>query len=169
MSRRVALPTDDDLAAALHAVLADATASGARPTVLNLAGRLGLSNTTFWRHFPDTARQVRASADAVAASADPDAEADNPTASGGSDHAAHSSDAQRLAALSRENQQLREQLDLACAHIARLTLTNQGLGKELEAVTSVTPLFPPRPTSTNNEAGRSSRCRNGSTIGQCPS
>lgn len=151
MSRRVTLPTDDDVTAALNALLADAAAQGVRPTVLALASRLGVSNTTFWRRFPDTARQVRAAAGAVADAADPDAGVDTLTASGGPDRAGGSG-AQRLAALSRENQQLHEQLELACAHIARLTLTNQGLVEELEAVTSVTPLFLPRRSSTNSSS-----------------
>lgn len=144
MSRRVALPPDDDLAAALHALLADAAAQGVRPTVLTLAGRLGLSNTTFWRHFPDTAQQVRAAANQALPR--PDIAVDDPTGSA----AAASNGAQQRAVLSRDNQRLREQLELASAHIARLTLTNQRLVEELETATRVTPLFSARHPSTTS-------------------
>lgn len=141
MSHRVTLPTDEDVTAALHALLTDAASHGVRPTVLTLARRLGLSNTTFWRHFPDTARQVRIAAHPAL----PDTEIDDPPAP-----AAAANGAQHMVALSRENQRLCEQLEQASAHIARLTLTNHRLVEELEAATRVTPLFPARPPNVTS-------------------
>lgn len=144
MSRRVTLPTDDDVTAALHTLLADAAAHSVRPTVLSLARRFGLSNSTFWRHFPDTARQIRAVANPEMAP--PDIAAGDPAGSA----TTHSDTAHLRVVLSRDNQRLREQLELASAQIARLTLTNQRLVEALETATRVTPLFPAQPPSTTS-------------------
>nr|AGS49716.1 hypothetical protein [uncultured bacterium esnapd14] len=60
MSRRVSLPTSGAIATAAESMIADAAASGRRPTVSELARRLGLTNTTFWRHLPNIAAQIAA-------------------------------------------------------------------------------------------------------------
>lgn len=52
MSRRVDMPTDDDVRQAMHEYIDDARDAGTRATVIGLARRLNLSNGTFWRQFP---------------------------------------------------------------------------------------------------------------------
>ena len=53
MSRRADLPSRSTVQRALYELLDETSAEGVRPTVVSLARRLGLANTTFWRHFPD--------------------------------------------------------------------------------------------------------------------
>jgi hypothetical protein len=119
---RVTQPTVDDIQLAIHHLT---EATGKPPTVLALAGQLGLSNTTFRRHFPDIAadlKQRRArdpASPAAAASRFDQLQHDN-------------------AALRRDNRQLREHLDLAAANIQRLTLENHRLRQQLEATAKVT-------------------------------
>ena len=55
MSRRADLPSRSTVQRALDELLDETSAEGVRPTVVSLARRLGLANTTFWRHFPDLA------------------------------------------------------------------------------------------------------------------
>ena len=55
MSRKIDLPDQAHVRAVLADMLAEAAAGGAKPSVLALARRLGLSNATFWRHFRDIA------------------------------------------------------------------------------------------------------------------
>jgi AcrR family transcriptional regulator len=134
MSRRVALPAPPDVADALDALLTETAADGTRATVVELARRVGLTNSTFWRHFPDTAQQLR-DASSGAAAASPGAAVAH----------RYAELAQRAAGLAGDNAQLREHLDLAAAHIARLTLDNHRLTRELEAATGVHHLPRPHP------------------------
>lgn len=126
MSRPADVPDDHTVRLTLHALLEEAATHGTRPTVLELARRLGLANTTFRRRFPDIARQFRD----MARAPDPAVPA--------------SSIAQRLADLedrnaemARTNRQLTENLDLAIANIQRLTLDNYRLRQALESATNV--------------------------------
>jgi len=98
MSRRVQLPTDDDVVAARDQLLTDAQAGGPRPTVVELGRRLGLTNTTFWRHYPAIAREL----------ADTERR-DGPTATG-ADHGSGKNLSERAAALARDNQ-IRRSID----------------------------------------------------------
>src|SRR6266571_4486967 len=58
MSRAAEQPTAEQARQARDCVLAEAAAAGKRPSVLTVARRSGLSNTTFRRHFPDIAREL---------------------------------------------------------------------------------------------------------------
>ena len=121
MTRRTILPTVDDIRLAIH----DLTeATGKPPTVLVLASRLGLSNTTFRRHFPDITADLKQRRSCDPASA--------------ADAVSRFDELKRdNAALRRENRQLREHLDLAVANIQRLTLENHRLRQQLEAAANV--------------------------------
>ncbi|MFJ5668477.1 hypothetical protein ACIQAR_22570 [Micromonospora chalcea] len=122
--------------AQVHQALAELTAetAGPPPSVVALARRLGLSNTTFWRYYPDIARDVADARRAARASAP---------------H--HSEPRQRdqlqaqTAELRRAIQQLTEQLNLAIANIQRLSIENHHLRRQLEAASKVVRI--PRPTN----------------------
>lgn len=127
MSRRFQLPTDGDVVAVRDQLLTDAQAGGPRPTVVELGRRLGLTNTTFWRHYPAIAREL----------ADTERR-DGPTATG-ADPGSGKNLSERAAALARDNQFLREHLDLAAGTIARLTLENHQLREALDTSSLSTP------------------------------
>ena len=59
MSRKVDLPNEDQVRQTMAALIEEALADGTRPTVLDLARHLNLTNTTFWRHFPEIAEELR--------------------------------------------------------------------------------------------------------------
>jgi AcrR family transcriptional regulator len=69
MSRRVDLPDQAEIHRAREEVLSAAGATGRKPTVVALAKKLGMSHSTFWRHFPDVAQNLVASARAGGPSA----------------------------------------------------------------------------------------------------
>lgn len=127
MSRRVDLPSDHAARQAMAALLDEAASGGTTPTVVELARRLGLTNSTFWRRFPDLANELRATAR-------------TPTPEISTSPAAkrYADLEQRNAELTRDNRQLAEHLDLAVANIQRLTLDNHGLRQALEAANKVT-------------------------------
>jgi hypothetical protein len=127
VSRRVDLPSEHAVRAAMAVLLDEAAAEGATPTVVALAKRLGLANSTFWRHFPDIATELRA----TVRTPNPDV----PT----SPAARRLADLeQRNAELARDNRQLTEHLDLAVVNLQRLTLDNHKLRQTLEATSKVT-------------------------------
>lgn len=128
MSRRVDLPSDQTVQAALQALLAEADAEGTKPTVIELARRVGLTNTTFWRHFPDIGNQLRHSVRAAPATTDP--------TSPGARRLAELE--QRNAELTRDNRQLTEHLNIAVTNIRRLALDNHHLRQALEASANIT-------------------------------
>ncbi len=119
MTRRVPLPTDADVVAALAQLRQD---NPATVTVRALAERVGLTNPTFWRHFPviaqDLADQRRA-----ASRARPQPTTGQVTRGDGADANLR---------LRAETATLRDQIDLAAAHIQRLTLENHTLRTQLE-------------------------------------
>ena len=65
MSRRIELPAEQHVRDVLADMLTEAAAGGAKPSVLALARRLGLTNATFWRHFRDIAADIRHAASAA--------------------------------------------------------------------------------------------------------
>jgi len=132
VTRRAELPTDEMVQHAKTELLAEADAAGTRPTVIALARRLGLTNPTFWRHFPDTARGVAGLARSPAPAAQSAV-----TVSGGLTDLKD-----RNAELRRANRRLTEHLELAVANIQRLTLDNHQLRQELEAATKVVRIAP---------------------------
>lgn len=129
MTRKVDLPTPEQLATAIQHLRDAAQLHGHRPTVTALAQQLGLSNPTFWRRFPQEAAQIAALGGAHTAIRQP--ETFSPA------NATHND---QVAALSRENRQLKQHLEHAIANIARLTLENHQLQRDLEAATKITRL-----------------------------
>ncbi len=128
MSRRADLPSADQVRHAVHEITKQAKDIGQRPSVLRVAQRFGLSNTTFRRNFPDIAREIgetRRLPDTASTENSPQA-------------SRHVTLQERNAQLRRDNTALSEHLDLAVANIMRLTLDNQRLREELESATKVT-------------------------------
>jgi hypothetical protein len=131
MNTTATLPTPEHARRACDRVLAQATTAGRRPSVLAVARELGLSNTSFRRHFPDIAQEISTARHTPA-----------PGPAHASGPSAHDQLVARNAKLRRDNRQLREHLALAIANIQRLTLTNHRLRAELEATSGVTQLHP---------------------------
>jgi hypothetical protein len=122
------LPTDADVRAAINTARAE---TGRTPSVLALAGRLGLANSTFRRNFPDVVAELAATPRPAATTAAADAfaalQADN-------------------ARLRRAHRDMAEHLDLAVAAIQRLSIDNDRLRAALDVAQHVTRL--PRPAQT---------------------
>ncbi|MCG0283930.1 hypothetical protein [Streptomyces sp. PSAA01] len=95
-----------------------------QPSVLMLARRLDLTNTTIRRRYPDIAREI---ADHRATPAAPRT---GPTA--------HDRLVARNAKLRRRNRELATQLALAAAQIQNLALRNERLQEALEEASNVT-------------------------------
>ncbi len=125
MTRRVLLPSESEV----HAALAQLRASNENGAVSarDLAHRVGLANATFWRHFPEIAQVVADERRTALRSA--------PTSPLGS---TTNNTTDRV--LRKENATLRDQLELAVAHIQRLTIDNQALRDQLEAQTNIVKL-----------------------------
>lgn len=121
MTRRVPLPTETEI---LHALAQLRQDTPGPVTARRLAEHVGLTNSTFWRLFPviaqDVADQRRAAVRAKPA---------EPS------ERARWADSER--ALRAEIAALRDQIDLAVAHIQRLTLENEGLRTQLEDHTRI--------------------------------
>jgi AcrR family transcriptional regulator len=137
MSRRIDLPGEAHVRAVLADMLAEAAAGGARPSVIALARRLGLSNATFWRHFRDIATDVRHAANAAMA----------PASAGNLRPDLREEHADQNARLRRENARLVDQLEAALGHLRRLTIDNLKLRHDLEAARAITHLDPGRKRS----------------------
>jgi hypothetical protein len=128
VSRRVPLPTTAQVQAAIEELQTAAGSTGTPVSVLAVATHLSLANTTFWRHFPEAAEQIRA---------------------GARPQPRHSEEAAttgrlREAQLRRANTDLSANLALAAANIQRLSLDNHQLREELTALTGVIPIDRPR-------------------------
>jgi AraC-like DNA-binding protein len=127
VSRSVQMPAEYEVRAAAREIIEQTRETGHRPSVLAVARRFGLSNTTFRRNFPDVARELG------------EQRRTPPTAVEGSAAAARENTLrERHAIVLREKENLREHLELAAANIMRLTLENRQLRRELEAVSKVT-------------------------------
>jgi hypothetical protein len=100
--------------AALDDLRQQAAPGGARVSVLALAKRVGLANTTLRRRFPDITEQIMAG----------QYDAPQPSA----DCPATSRDTE--AKLRQRNRDLEENLELAISAIQRLTLENRSLRKQ---------------------------------------
>lgn len=130
MTRRVDAPHESRVRAALDEIRQRAGDNGTQPSVLALASKFGMSNTTFRRHFPDIAQEIAALRSAP------------PTPGSPSEPTRYDRLVARNAKLKRHNRELTETLTLAACHIQRITLENQKLREELEAATGVTRLTP---------------------------
>jgi hypothetical protein len=133
MTRHTGLPTVEDVRAALAALYADVETTRA-PTVLALAQRVGLANTTFRRNFPAIVAQMKRSSTT---------HHDLRTADGAGN--AVDGLAQQNARLRHHNRELSEHLALATAEIQRLSLEGHGLRDELAALRNVSTIRPHRP------------------------
>ncbi|MFG2989292.1 hypothetical protein ACGFZK_08340 [Streptomyces sp. NPDC048257] len=110
----------------VHAAIDHLTVeTGRSPSVLALATRLGLANTTFRRNFPGICTELSGT----------------PGTAGGTGGAdAYSKVKADNARLRRDNRDLAEQLELAIAAIQRLTIDNDCLRTALQDARAVTPL-----------------------------
>ena len=133
MTRHTGLPTIEDVRAAL-AALHDAAETTRAPTVLALAQRVGLANTTFRRNFPAIVAQMKDSSVT---------HHDHRPADGGS--TAVGGLAQQNARLRHHNRELSEHLTLATAEIQRLSLEAHRLRGELAARRNLSTIHPSRP------------------------
>ena len=120
-----AVPSDTRARRTLDQYLDHCRSDGRRPSVLALASQLGLSNTTFRRHFPDLVAEVSALRSGPA-----------PTANGTPTPTEQL--LARNAKLRRANRDLAENLKFAAAHIQRLAIDNARLREALEADSNVT-------------------------------
>jgi hypothetical protein len=126
------MPSEDTVLKAVQEVTDQAAELGRRPSVLAVARRVGLSNTTFRRNFPEIARQLgEARRNGTAATA------------GAGDDQRRLSLQECNATLRRHNTELTEHLELATANIMRLTLENKRLREDLQAATKVTRIDQP--------------------------
>ncbi|WP_405433349.1 hypothetical protein [Streptomyces anulatus] len=116
----------------LQEVLDTCHETNTAPSVLMLARRLDLTNTTFRRRYPEIAREI---ADHRAA---PTTLRSGPTE--------HDRLVARNAKLRRRNRELNTQLALAAAHIQHLALRNERLEEALKSAANVTSINsrPPR-------------------------
>lgn len=127
MNRSTGVPTPEQARRARDHVFAQAAAEGRRPSVLAVAHQLGMTNTTFRRHFPDLAKEIGD------ARRQPEANAETETSTSSYDKLLA-----RNAKLRRNNRQLRDHLQLAVANIQRLTLQVHRQQQALEAASQVT-------------------------------
>lgn len=125
MTRRVLLPSESEV----HTALAQLRAWNENGAVSawDLAHHVGLENATFWRHFPEIAQVIADERRTALRSA--------PTSPVGST-ANNTTDM----VLRKGNVKLRDQLELAVAHIQRLTNDNQVLLDKFEAQTNIVKL-----------------------------
>jgi transposase-like protein len=121
------LPTELQVRQAFSTLVDQAHHDGQRPSVLALARHFGLSNTTFRRHYPEIARELGQIRRTPATGP-----AESPAAT------EHSKLIARNAELRRAVHELRQDLELAIANIARLTLDNHDLRTELEQARRIT-------------------------------
>ncbi|SCF73997.1 hypothetical protein [Streptomyces sp. Ncost-T10-10d] len=120
------LPSRTDVHAAIDSL---ASETGRHPSLLALATRLGLANTTFRRNYPDICAELAAIAR---------------TASGTTAADARSKVQANNARLRRDNCDLAAQLELAIAAIQRLSIDDGLLRAALHDARAVT-LLPRRP------------------------
>lgn len=139
MSRRVALPDENYARRTMDELIRSARGEGKRPTVIALARQLGMSHTTFWRHFPDIAKELVA----VARGIEPESSEPAPTSRYDQLADAH-------AKLKRAHADTEHNLELAKATIQRLSLDNHHLRQHLEGATNVVPINKKRPDSNNS-------------------
>jgi hypothetical protein len=131
VSRAADIPAEYGVDRALERYLGECRDNGKLPSVLGLADRLGMSNTTFRRHFPAQARKVSGLRSAPASE------------SGSGDDVPVSPYDQltaRNARLRRANRVLTQNLHLAAAQIQRLSLDNARLRGELQSRASIIPV-----------------------------
>ena len=126
MSSPAAIPAEARVRRVLDQYLKECQDNGTRPSVLALAAKFDLSNTTFRRHFPDLAKEV-AAARFNPEQRDTD---DKPSP--------YEILVARNAKLRRANRTLTDNLQFAAAQIQRLAVDNARLREALETSANVT-------------------------------
>jgi hypothetical protein len=125
VSSSAAVPADAHVRRVLDQHMTECQDNGSRPSVLALAAKFDLSNTTFRRHFPDLAKEVAAARS-------------NPKRDMEDKPSPYEVLAARNAKLRRANRVLTESLRFAAAQIQRLAVDNARLREALETTTNVT-------------------------------
>jgi len=127
MTRPVSLPTETEITAVIEALNREDPSRP--PAVLAVAARLGLSNATFWRRFPQLAQTLadtRRNALRDRAPAPERRVREVPRA--------------ELARLRNDKARLENEVRVAAAEVQRLTLENHALRAQLEQVSGLIPL-----------------------------
>lgn len=127
MTRPVPLPTETEITAVVEALTREDPSRP--PAVLAVAARLGLSNATFWRRFPQLAQTL----------ADTRRDALRHRA-GTPEGAAHELPVVELARLRNDKARLEGEVRAAAAEVQRLTLENYALRTQLEQASGVIPI-----------------------------
>ena len=132
MTRAADVPAEARVQRLLKEYLSECDDSGKRPSVLALATRLGLSNTTFRRHFPQQAKEISAARSSR-----------EPPAAAQAQPGRCEILVARNARLRRANQTLTGNLRLAAAQIQRLSIENARLREALESSSNVSRIGQP--------------------------
>ena len=127
MTRPAGMPAEARVRRVLDQYLTECHDNGNRPSVLALATRLGMSNTTFRRHFPQQTKEI---SEARSRREQPAGAETRPSP--------YEVLIARNARLRRANQTLTGNLRLAAAQIQRLGIENAQLREALEASSNVT-------------------------------
>lgn len=127
MTRAIPLPTETEITAVIEALTREDPSHP--PAVLAVAARLGLSNATFWRRFPQLAQTL--------ADTRKDALRDRTRAP---ERPAPELPAAELARLRNDNARLESEVRAAAAEVQRLTLENYALRTQLEQASGVIPI-----------------------------
>ncbi|WP_410580145.1 hypothetical protein [Amycolatopsis sp. lyj-108] len=127
MSHRTDMPGEEEVRQAAQEVIAQTKETGHRPSVLAVARRFDLSNTTFRRNFPEIARELSELR-----------RTPTPGVEGPPDAKRYVTLQEKNAALRQDNARLKEHLELAVANIMRLTIENRQLRDDLEAASNIT-------------------------------
>ena len=132
MSRPADIPAEELVRRVLEEYLAGCRDNGKRPSVLALARTLGMSNTTFRRHFPQQAKEISAARSSR-----------EPPAAAQAQPGRYEILVARNARLRRANQTLTGNLRLAAAQIQRLSIENARLREALESSSNVSRIGQP--------------------------
>ena len=133
MTKPVLLPTHAEIVAVIK--LCESESPTHPPSALSVAARLGLSNATFWRHFPQIAQDL--------ADARRDSRKRVTTAL---KETARSSQTGDLRRIRDDRARVENDLKVAAAEIQRLTLENHRLRTSLEQATGILPFKKPTET-----------------------
>ena len=127
MTRPADIPAEARVRRVLDQYLTECHDNGKRPSVLALATRLGMSNTTFRRNFPQQAKEISETR------AGPE-----PAAGTATQPSRYEVLVARNARLRRANHTLTGNLRLAAAQVQRLGIDNARLREALEASSNIT-------------------------------
>jgi len=127
VTRPADIPADARVRRVLDQYLSECHDNGKRPSVLALAIMLGMTNTTFRRHFPQQAKEISGARSTP-----------RPRPGAKTQPSSHDVLAARNARLRRANHRLTGNLRLAAAQVQRLGMENARLREALEASSDIT-------------------------------